>query len=1633
MSWKNFRRKKRDLSSPYSDTSSTSRTASVVDDGIDGPKGLLGLTLLFSPSEPHVDIIFVHGLGGGSRKTWSKTSSLSHFWPQEWLPKDAAFKDARIYSYGYNSDYVKGKDNCLNIHHFGKSLLGEIGTSPHLANTDTPIILIGHSMGGLVIKKAYVLAKQDVLYKSLSKRFYAIYFLATPHRGSASAKALKNILHLVFSQRPYVDDLQKGSKAIQVINDEFRQCSAGVDLWSFYETQHLAIGMFSRLIVDPDSAVLGFREEKQMPMNADHRSICKFDTPRDPNYLVLRNALTATINSAIKRNRKSKDDSARAAFRYIDNHLGISTLALNVGDDLATVKDARIPETCEWFSTKMSYLTWRDSTEAPRILWVSGLPASGKSVLAGYIVDQLQSNGHGLPCSYFFFKHGDKTKSQLGNCLRSLAFQMACADSRLRDTVLELLRDTTLDDDSDRSLWRKLFTEGIFQSQFSKHYWIIDALDECSDFLLFFDSMLAKLDLSMPLRILVTSRRTAELEKLFARLGTEALRSEFISSTDTLPDIKRVVEAKSKSLVVKDDAHRSALAEQVLLKSQGSFLWADLVMNELSNSYTEETISEALRNVPREMGAFYKRILASMTQSTRSKNLVQAILIWVACATRPLTTTELEEALMLDIHETLVGLDETIAALCGQLVVVDRFGRVQMVHTTAREFLLDEGLESDLATDPTRAHTRIAKACLQYLTGEEMKPPRTARRGSIRYPGNGRAAFSRYACDSFSYHLTKAHPGNGEIFMLIEVFLKSNVLSWIETVARTCNISPLIRVAKHLRIYLLGVLKERSTPGRDTRTIEGWTTDLVRIAAKFAGALIPYPPAIYSLVLPFCPTESIASTVHKAVARGRKLSLLGLSNTQWDDRIACIDFRQSRTSAISHGDEFFAVGLQDGRIDLYHTGTYQLYKTLQHGEMVRFLHFNAHTDLLASCGMKSVRIWNIRNGDSLYTIEPPPRPINLVFDSDILIIGSCENYLASWDLANHATRRDRPWNSGDDTSGPFRGQPSAISISLGHGMLAVAYVNRPIMLWDLEADTYYGSCGKKTPDGETSTYLVTALVFNPNKAIELLAASYLDEELVLVDPFSDQEIAKTRATCHALAASHDGRLLGSGGGRAIDIFEFDTLRLLYRIRSSDSFIKQISFSRDNLHLADIRGSQCDVWEPAIGGSEIEDSTGCLIETGTPNATVNISALTIDSKGGVIFCGKDDGSVCTYDLKTGKQQRTLYQHKCRVRVLEWWPHSLILMSADISSAVFTWTLKKSADDNWVTNNKIFQSRLDQWDSIMQILANPNGDKFLLSTRDSDHIWDSNGDKVADRQLEDFLQDRRWLQHPQSAALLICIDLAIAKIYRWNDSSEVGTIYVATASPHLQLKSVIAVPSGRENSVLLEVSERNGSAETQGLHLFDAASFGIPKTEQSTSMPGALSDNPDTGSMTDHNGSLAVVTEPLFGPHLQALSSCAAHVIGFSDSGKLVFLDKKSWVCSMDIDNSVTYSRHFFVPYDWFAGTRHILCGVGEDVVFARNGDVKQYLWTWNTLFTLKEKYPKHTQAVHHAQEDVCLLGYAVIQRGVRKLLREVALKYVTDAFDILLRFFCEGAKGRQRHEYLTVQTALLHHRCPSWSY
>jgi hypothetical protein len=108
-----------------------------------------------------------------------------------------------------------------------------------------------------------------------------------------------NILRVSYGQKPYVAELDRSSESIASINDSFRHLAEDVQLWSFYETVPTNLVLTSMIIVDKASATLGYAKERTSLLNADHRNICKFDLPTDPNYKTLRNAFITTVDSIL--------------------------------------------------------------------------------------------------------------------------------------------------------------------------------------------------------------------------------------------------------------------------------------------------------------------------------------------------------------------------------------------------------------------------------------------------------------------------------------------------------------------------------------------------------------------------------------------------------------------------------------------------------------------------------------------------------------------------------------------------------------------------------------------------------------------------------------------------------------------------------------------------------------------------------------------------------------------------------------------------------------------------------------------------------------------------------------------------------------------------------------------------------------------------------------------------------------------------------------------------------------------------------------------------------------------------------------------------------------------------------------
>lgn len=92
--------------------------------------------------------------------------------------------------------------------------------------------------------------------------------------------------------------------------------------------------------------------------------------------------------------------------------------------------------------------------------------------------------------------------------------------------------------------------------------------------------------------------------------------------------------------------------------------------------------------------------------------------------------------------------------------------------------------------------------------------------------------------------------------------------------------------------------------------------------------------------------------------------------------------------------------------------------------------------------------------------------------------------------------------------------------------------------------------------------------------------------------------------------------------------------------------------------------------------------------------------------------------------------------------------------------------------------------------------------------------------------------------------------------------------------------------------------------------------------------------------------------------------------------------------------------------------------------------KEHLHWWvdHIYNAYKNDFPPHTRITHHPMDAVCNFAYAVTQQGARKILYELGVRMMNDAFDLMLRDWCQWKRG---HEELggvcvTVQPGLFSH-------
>ena len=1256
--------------------------------------------------------------------------------------------------------------------------------------------------------------------------------------------------------------------------------------------------------------------------------------------------------------------------RRLEELLGIFD---DPSDDYEILRDRITAGSCEWLLRRPGYLEWKDGQDAgARILWLTGLPAVGKSVLSSFVVNSLEKNPAIKTCLYYFFKSEHQTKRTVGQMLRSIAFQAAMASQQVGEKLLKLCDSRCLPFGRQKvnAIWESIFEGIIFRQRFHQPlFWIIDGLDEADhpDDLV---KLLLKLHSGTNIRLLIVSRFMRELTTLTIDFREKIqFVHEEIGVCDTFSDIRNYTNKILSATLLSNKAQEEICAK-VLEKAHGSFLWVTLALDQLKdNWHLQNDVSQALNDLPEGMEPMYLRMIQIIcNQAPRPRTIASKILMWTVCAFRPLELAELEVALAAELGD-FVNLRNTIIQICGNFVIVNK-SRVSLIHDTARHFLLHKTAGSALTIDFRLGNELVASTCLKYLMDPKKKWKNAFALSQTKHPISAAECtethvaffesypFLSYAVRLWAYHVSLARTQTDLIFLVLE-FLENSCLVWINAIGLLGDMRILTRAAQYLKLYAKRWNRKTSNDslksllGSRDDELKQWAKDLIRVVGKFGNILTQKPQSVYKNVIPFCPSASIISRTYK---RADGLSVMGISSQVWDDCLARLTMGNEEFAfQILCQGMYFVTLVESGVLIVWHAESCEEARRMDHGECISVMECGRFSPLIATAGMKTIRVWDITTGEELFRIPNlyERRILALSFHSaeTELLVGYDDCSIQCVDLSS----AEEKWKVLLEEPGDSDHLCAhLISFSPDNYHILVGYRGRPMLAWTLGPPSrgpqlcmrpedkfcgHHDSWKAGTPERVVwrPGFPSVLIIYNDNAVFEW---NIEDDE--------QREIADIRGL--EMAISDDGNLLlTSDNSGTLSVWTVPEFRLVYQIQGND-IVRSLTFSPDGQRIYDSRGSYCNVWEPDAllrpddldreELSSTQDTAFSEPVSMTDEAgRAQITALVCDAEDRFYCCGKDNGAVVLHDIRTGERVRKVYGHFKFASVIEmaWSVTSTYIASADDRGRVIAKRLRKPAGK--VTAWAVYPL-LDfrPGEAVSQLLFSSSEEYVLVSSPTCEWIWSLKTKTEICRSVHPPRTGTKWMNHPLLADRLICINSEEVKTFSWSTLREVRRTIL-----HDFGKSTdegIAGPIEMIPPNLRDLSLQSSSSEENKLSIERA----IPIRSTQIVFELLPTSGPKETYILRRRIALLDVTalQPgnLQPETVKSLSGQANRLIG-SFYGHVVFLDHQYCVSTIDLRKEGSFiQRHFFLPKPWVSPGMLKLCIMNSQgtILCPKNGEV-----------------------------------------------------------------------------------------------
>jgi Cdc6-like AAA superfamily ATPase len=388
----------------------------------------------------------------------------------------------------------------------------------------------------------------------------------------------------------------------------------------------------------------------------------------------------------------------------------------------------RLPaQTCTWIYEQDAFLDWYQSTDSA-MLWISGGPGFGKSILMAAVIDELQKRASKAEATghivvYCFCNRGaaitretdrilDHLLSQVYSCLKNSPTETLDKANKLVAQRLRASEQNRTEKEGDRTKFANVFSaefasvfRGLVALLDRPVFAVVDALDECTDRSTgFVETLSAMVDTksSCPgLKIAVCSRPEQDIQDTLGAVPT------ILVENNNGPDIKLNAESQLSGLVGWSVQEKQLACEKIVEKAGSYFRYVDLAFEFLKQPW-QRPLSKHLERLPGGVNAFYEQII--QTTPPAYAELLRYSLTWTILGSGSVRVPEVIDAYSQiyttaesfehdageEEHTSDLQIHQIQAASVNLLLVDPKSLVIQQRHSTVSDYFLSRKSAGDV-------------------------------------------------------------------------------------------------------------------------------------------------------------------------------------------------------------------------------------------------------------------------------------------------------------------------------------------------------------------------------------------------------------------------------------------------------------------------------------------------------------------------------------------------------------------------------------------------------------------------------------------------------------------------------------------------------------------------------------------------------------------------------------------------------------------------------------------------------------------------------------------------------------------------------------------------------------------------